>query len=152
VALGTGEIPCPPLSGDLKQVLDEVPGQRGGPPSAALLVAVQVVGVRVRVVELAPQVAEQVPQVPLLGVRPALAALGEVVAEEPVEHRGVAHREVPVDPLCGHPGIQRLPGEEVVLDGVLLVGAALAVVGGPQVVGERDGLRAHLGPGDSLGG
>jgi hypothetical protein len=111
---------------------------------------VEVLGVGVRVTVLVLQVSEQVPHVPLLGMRPALPAPGEVVAQEPVQHHRVADGEVAVDPVSGHPGVQRAPGVDVVLDCRLLVGMALAVVGGAQVVGvvgQHDGARAEVRPG-----
>ena len=45
------------------------------------------------------QPGEQVPEVPLPGVRAALPVAGEVVGKEPVEYPGIAGGEVPVEML-----------------------------------------------------
>jgi hypothetical protein len=60
--------------------------------------------------------------------------------------------EVAANALGGHPGIQRACCVHVVVDGGFLEGAALPVVGGPQVIGEvgqGQRLRAVLNSGDS---
>jgi hypothetical protein len=53
------------------------------------------------------QPGEQVPQVPLLGVGPALAVRRVVGGEEPVQHRRAAAGELLPDARAGHPGVQR---------------------------------------------
>ena len=88
---GVLETPCPPVPGHLQQISDELPGQRGRPvPGRA--VPLQVLGVGVGVIMVTFQPAEQVPQVPLLGVGPALPVRREVGGEEPVQRPRVARR------------------------------------------------------------
>lgn len=64
-------------------------------------VPVEPVLVRTQVPTLALQEIEKLDNVPLDRVRPALAMLQVVLAEEPVERRGIAGGEVPVDPVGG---------------------------------------------------
>ncbi len=68
----------------------------------------------------------------LLGVRAALAVPAEVVPREAVEHGRIGDREIAIDALRGHPPVQRPRREDVVLDGGLLVRAAVAVVRRPR--------------------
>jgi hypothetical protein len=106
VVAGVVERPGPPAPGDREQVPDEVGGQRRR-TDLDRRVPHQAVGVRVRVPVLDREPAEQVPQVPLLGVGPALAVRREVAAEEPVQRRGVAVSEVCLQASRGHPRAQR---------------------------------------------
>jgi len=60
---------------------------------------------------------EQLNQVALLGVGTALAVGVVVLAEVPVQHRGVEFGEVAIDVLRGHPGVESLGRAEIGVDG-----------------------------------
>jgi hypothetical protein len=92
---------------------------------------------------LALQVVEQLDQVPLLGVGPALPALQVVLTEVLVEQRGVRDGEVPADPVRSQPLVQVPAGGDVRVDRLLLIRAAISVVDRPQVALEfREGRPA----------
>jgi hypothetical protein len=91
------------------------------------------------------QVVEQLDQVALLGVGAALAVGLVVLAEVPVEHRGVDGSEVTIQSVGGHPGVEGLRGKDVGVDRGVFVRPAVPVVDRAQVVAELgEGQRARV--------
>jgi hypothetical protein len=134
-----------PAAGRRQQVLDEV-RREGGRAASRRGVPVKVVGVRMGMVVLGFQPGEQVPQVALLGVGAAPAVRGVVVAEEPVQHRGVAGGEVTLNAPGSHPRVERAGGLRVGGDGLLVERPLLLVGVRPQPLLElADHHRPQLG-------
>jgi hypothetical protein len=77
--------------------------------------------------------AEQLDEVALQRVRPALAVLQVVLPEELVQQGGVDDVEVPGDPVRGHPPVQAFHRVGVGGDGLFLEGPPGPVVHGPEI-------------------
>jgi hypothetical protein len=114
-------------AGYVEQVIDEGGGEGFG-PSPDFGVAVEPGRLRGGVAVFALQVVEQLDEVALLSVGAALAVGLMVLAEVPVEHRGVDGREVTFQAVGGHPGVQGLRGENVGVDRCVFVGPAIPVL------------------------
>src|SRR5712691_8979438 len=95
--------------------------------------------------KLPAQVVEQLDEVALQRVRPALAVLTVVLTEEAVQQRGVRDREVTLDALGRHPLVQDLGRAHVSTDGRFLIRSPELVVGRPQVVLELGTRRGAIG-------